>query len=336
MRAILATKYGGPDVLKIQEVEKPSPNDNEVLIRIESTIASLSDCAFRKGKPFISRLFTGLISPRQIPGDVFAGVIESVGKAVMQFSAGDEVYGSSGSSFGTHAEYIALSEDEAIAAKPKNVSFEEAAAISEGALTALPFLRDKGKIKKGHNVLVNGASGGVGVYAVQIAKHFGAYVTAVCGPQNLELVQALGADRIIDYTKDDFTGSGRKYDIIFDAVAKSSFSRCKKALSAEGIFLSTVPSVGIMISMLFTSLSPRKAVFAATGLRKPSEKRKDLDLLRAWIEAGALKAIIGKTFSLDLMAEAHRYIETGHKIGSAAISVSHATETSRFQQTSAL
>lgn len=323
MRAILAAKYGGPDVLKIQEVEKPSPKDNEVLIRIESTVAAFPDCAFREGKPFISRLFTGLIKPKQIPGDVFAGVIESTGKAVSQFKAGDEVYGSSGSSFGTNAEYIALSEDEAIAAKPKNITYEEAAAISEGALTALPFLRDYGKIKKGQKVLINGASGGVGVSAVQLAKYFGADVTAVCGPKNIELVKSLGAERAIDYTKADFTTSGEKYDIIFDAVAKSSFSQCKKALSMGGIYLTTVPSAGIMISMLFTSFSKRKAGFAATGLRKPSEKRKDLNLLSTIIEAGKLKAVIGRTFSLEQMADAHRYIETGHKRGNSVIVVSH-------------
>jgi len=323
MRAILAAKYGGPDVLKIQEVEKPSPNDNEVLIRIESTVAAFPDCAFREGKPFISRLFTGLVKPKHIPGDVFAGVIESTGKAVSQFKAGDEVYGSSGSSFGTNAEYIALSEDEAIAAKPKNITYEEAAAISEGALTALPFLRDYGKIKKGQKVLINGASGGVGVSAVQLAKYFGADVTAVCGPKNIELVKSLGAERAIDYTKADFTTSGEKYDIIFDAVAKSSFSQCKKALSMGGIYLTTVPSAGIMISMLFTSFSKRKAGFAATGLRKPSEKRKDLNLLSTIIEAGKLKAVIGRTFSLEQMADAHRYIETGHKRGNSVIVVSH-------------
>lgn len=323
MRAILAEKYGGPEVLKLREVEKPSPKENEVLIRIEATVAAFADCAFREGKPFISRLFTGLVKPRTIPGDVFAGVIESIGSAVTKFKAGDEVYGSSGTSLGTNAEYIALSEDEAIAAKPKNVSFEEAAAISEGALTALPFLRDSGRIKKGQSVLINGASGGVGVSAVQLAKYFGADVTAVCGPQNTELAGSLGADSVIDYTKADFTESGLKYDIIFDAVGKSSFSRCKKALAKEGIYLTTVPSAGIMISALLTSFSRRKAVFAATGLRKPPEKAKDLRLLGNIVESGAFKAVISKTFSLEQMAEAHRYVETGHKRGHAAVTVSN-------------
>lgn len=325
MRAILAAKYGGTEVLEIREVAKPSPKDNEVLIRIEATVAAFSDCALREGKPFISRLFTGLVKPSQIPGDVFSGVVELTGKAVTQFKAGDEVYGSSGSAMGTNAEYIALPEDEAIAAKPKNITFEEAAAISEGALTALPFLRDNGKIKKGQKVLINGASGGVGVCAVQLAKYFGADVTAVCGPENIELVKALGADRATDYTKADFTASGERYDIVFDTVAKSSFSRCKNVLTAEGIYMTTVPSAGIMAGVLFSVSSKRKAVFAATGLRKPSEKRKDLNLLNTIIEAGKLKAVIGQTFSLERMADAHRYVETGHKRGNAAVAVSHSS-----------
>jgi NADPH:quinone reductase-like Zn-dependent oxidoreductase len=323
MRAILAAKYGGPEVLKVQEVSKPSPKDNEVLIRIKSTVAAFSDCAMREGKPFISRFFTGLIRPKQIPGDVFAGVVEWAGKAVSRFKAGDEVYGSSGSSLGTNAEYIALSEDEAIAAKPKDISYQEAAAISEGALTALPFLRDIGKIKKGQKVLINGASGGVGVSAVQIAKYFGADVTAVCGPKNIELVKSLGADRVVDYTKTDFAALDEKYDIVFDAVGKSSFTRCKRVLSVGGIYLTTVPSAGIMVNMILTSSAKKKAVFAATGLRKPLEKRKDLNLLNTIIEGGKLKAVIGRTFSLERMAEAHRYVETGHKTGNAVIVVSH-------------
>ncbi len=323
MKAIRAMKYGGPEVLKIHEVPKPLPKDNEVLIRIKATIAAYPDCAFREGKPLVSRFFTGLVRPKQIPGDVFAGIVESTGKAVSQFKAGDEVYGSSGSSFGTNAQYITLSEDQAIAAKSQSISFEEAAAISEGVLTALPFLRDKGKIKKGQKVLINGASGGVGVAAVQIAKYFGADVTAVCGPENIELVKSIGAKRAIDYTKDDFTASGDKYDIIFDAVAKSSFSRCKKALTEEGIYLTTVPSASIMLNMLLSSFSKRKAVFAATGLRKPAEKREDLNLISAMIDTGKLKAIIGRTFTLEQMADAHRYVGTGHKKGNCVIQVSH-------------
>ncbi len=324
MRAVFATKYGDPDVLTIQEVAKPSPQDNEVLIRIHSTVAALSDCAFRKGSPFISRLFSGLIKPKLIPGDVFAGVVEATGKAVTMFKAGDEVYGSSGSAMGTNADFIVLAEDEAIAIKPRNITLDEAAAISEGALTALPFLRDNGKITKGQKVLINGASGGVGTAAVQIAKYFGADVTAVCGPRNIKRVKSLGADHVIDYTKVDFSTADEKYDIIFDAVAKSSFSQCKKVLTAEGTYLTTVPTAGIMASMIFSSSAKMKAIFAATGLRKPLEKRKDLNLLNSIIEEGKLKAVIGKTFSLEQIADAHRYVETGHKVGNAVVAINSA------------
>lgn len=321
MKAIFAARYGGPDVLEIRDVDKPSPKENEVLIRVVSTVAAFPDCAFRAGKPFISRFFLGLFKPGLIPGDVFAGVVESAGGAVRRFKPGDKVYGSSGSSFGTNAEFIALREDEAIAAMPLNVSYGEAAAVSEGALTALPFLRDAGKIKEGYNVLINGASGGVGVSAVQIAKYFGACVTAVCGPSNIGLVTSLGADKAVDYTKADFTASGEKYDVIFDVVAKSSYSRCKKALTKQGLYLTTVPSAGIMLSALLTSFSKKKARFAATGLRKPSEKIKDLELICALTEAGKLKAVIGKAYALEQMADAHRLVETGHKRGSVVVAV---------------
>lgn len=322
MKAVKITKYGPPDVIQIQDVQKPCPNDNQILIRIKATAAADPDCAFRKGKPFISRFFTGLTRPQQIPGDVFAGTIEAVGKNVSLFQAGDDVYGSSGTSFGTNAQYIVLNQNEAIALKPKNISFEEAAAISEGSLTALPFLRDNGKIRKGHRILINGASGGVGVYAVQLAKSFDAHVTAVCGPANTEFIKALGADRVIDYTKGDFTKTDERYDMIFDAVGKSTFSKCKNALAPNGVYLTTVPSAGVMLSMIVTSKSKdKRAVFAATGLRKPAEKREDLLFLGSLIESGKLKAVIGRQFTLEQMADAHRYVETGHKRGSAAITI---------------
>ncbi len=323
MKAVLAAKYGSPDVLEMREVPKPLPKDNELLICVKATVAANADCAFRQGKPFLARFFSGLIRPRQIPGDVFSGVVEAVGKAVTMFKEGDEVYGSSGTAMGTNAEYVVLAENGAIAIKPGSITHEEAAAISEGALTALPFLRDSGSIRKGHKVLINGASGGVGVYAVQLAKYSEAEVTAVCGPHNLELVKSLGADETVDYTKTDFTSTGGQYDIIFDAVGKVSFARCKKALASEGIYMTTVPSAGVMAGMLFSASAGKKAVFAATGLRKPSDKRQDLNLINAIIEAGQLKAVISRTFTLEQMGDAHRYVETGHKIGSAAVAVSH-------------
>ena len=320
MKAIVVSKYGSADVLRIQEVKDPVPKEGEMLIRIKATVAADPDCAFRRGKPYIARLFTGLAKPKRIPGDVFAGVVEKPGSSA--FKAGDAVYGSSGTHFGTNAERITLSEAEAVALSPKNITFEEAAAVSEGSLTALPFLRDHAQLKKGQRVLINGAAGGVGVYAVQLAKHFGAIVTAVCGPNNSELVKALGADNVIDYTKEDFTQRENSYDVIFDAVGKSSFRKCKAALSPNGIYLTTVPTPGAMLASMVTAKSKgKRAVFAATGLRKPAEKKKDLDFLRDLIEQGALKAVIGKSFDMEQMADAHRYVETGHKRGSATVRI---------------
>ncbi len=320
MKAIVVSKYGSADVLRIQEVKDPVPKEDEMLIRIKATVAADPDCAFRRGKPLIARLFTGLTRPKRIPGDVFAGVVEQPGGSA--FKAGDAVYGSSGTRFGTNAERITLSEAEAVALSPKTITFEEAAAVSEGSLTALPFLRDHAQLKNGQRVLINGAAGGVGVYAVQLAKHFGAIVTAVCGPNNSELVKALGADSVIDYTKEDFTQRENSYNVIFDAVGKSSFRKCKAALSPNGIYLTTVPTPGAMLASMLTAKSKgKRAVFAATGLRKPAEKKKDLDYLRDLIEQGALKAVIGRSFDMEQMADAHRYVETGHKRGSAAVRI---------------
>jgi len=322
MKAVVVTKYGSPDVLRVQELPKPITRSNELLIRIEATVVAEPDCAFRRGKPFVSRFFTGLTKPKHIPGDVFAGVVEE--PMGSEFTRGDKVYGSSGEAFGTNAQYIALPENQAVARMPANVTFEEAAAISEGSLTALPFLRDHAKLKTGQRILINGASGGVGVYAVQLAKHFGAHVTAVSGSANLEFVKSLGADSVIDYTKEDFTQTSEQYDVIFDAVGKSSFKKCKRALTPNGIYLSTVPTAGLMLSMLLTSKSNgRRAVFAATGLRKLNEKKRDLEFLNSLIEQGKLKAVIGRRFSLEQIADAHRYVETGHKRGSAAVRINN-------------
>jgi len=322
MKAVVITKYGSPDVMRVEEVSKPVPKENELLIRIEATVAADSDCAFRRGKPIASRLFTGITKPKHIPGDVFAGVIEEPGKS--EFKRGDKVYGSSGTHFGTNAQYIALPEDEAVAHMPDNITFEEAAAISEGSLTALPFLRDHAKLKAKQQILINGASGGVGVYAVQVAKFFGAHVTAVCGASSVELMKTLGADKVIDYTKEDFTQTGERYHVIFDAVGKSTFKKCKNVLASGGIYLTTVPAAGVMLSMLITSKSTgKKAVFAATGLRKPAEKKQDLIFLKSLVEQGKLIAVIGQSFSLEQMAKAQKYVETGHKRGSASVRINN-------------
>jgi len=329
MKAIVCTKYGSPDVLQLKEVEKPTPNDNEVLIKIFATIVEPSDCGYRKGAPFIGRIFSGLIRPKNhILGFELSGEIEATGKDVKRFKEGDQVFGATGIGCGAHAEYICLPEEAALAIKPVNMTYEEAAGVCDGALTALPFLRDKANIQSGQKVLINGASGSVGIYAVQLARYFGAEVTGVCSTTNLELVKSLGSDKVIDYTQEDFTQTGQTYDIVFDAVGKSSFSRCKGSLTQRGVYLSTFPSLAILLQILWTSkIGSKKAMFAATGLRPSSERTKDLIFLKELIEAGKIKSFIDRRYPLEQTAEAHRYVEKGHKKGNVVITLEHNNKT---------
>jgi NADPH:quinone reductase-like Zn-dependent oxidoreductase len=320
MKAITYTKYGSPDVLKLKEVEKPVPKGNEVLIKIHAGVVTPADCAFRKGDPFIARFFTGLFKPKNpIPGIELSGEIEAVGKDVTLFKKGDAVFGASVATLGTHAEYKCLPEKAILAIKPTNITYDEATSICDGAITALYFLRDTAHIQSGQKVLIHGASGAVGTFAVQLAKYFGAEVTAVCSTPNVAWVKSLGADTVIDYTASDFTKSDQTYHIIFDAVGKSSFSRCKGSLTQKGIYLSTVPTLAIMFQMLWTSMvGTKKAVFVASGLNL---HKKNLIFLAELMEAGKIKAVIDRRYPLEQIAEAHSYVEKGHKKGTVLITI---------------
>ena len=336
MRAILYTKYGPPEVLELEEVDKPVPKDNEVLIKIYATTVTATECTFRKGEPFFSRLFTGLTKPKITTlGEELAGEIETIGKDVKLFKKGDKVFGTAGPGFGANAEYICIPEDGVLTIKPTNLANEEAASSIDGFLTALPFLRDKGNIQSGpayrsgrQKVLINGASGSVGAAAVQIAKYFGAEVTGICSTTNIELVKTLGAKNVIDYTKEDFTKTDQTYDIIFDTVGKTSFSRCKSSLNQKGIFLEAGIGLGILPQVIWTSMiGNKKAKIAATGLRKPSERTKDLIFLKELMEAGKIKPVIDRSYPLEQIAEAHRYVDKGHKKGNVVITVEHNNNT---------
>jgi NADPH:quinone reductase-like Zn-dependent oxidoreductase len=320
MKAAHYTQYGPPEVLQVKEIEKPVPKDTEVLIKIYASVVGPSDCAFRKADPFIIRFMAGLLKPGSPSlGAEFAGEIEAVGKAVTLFKKGDPVFGMT-PNFGAHAQYMCLTEDQTITTKPTNATYEEAVGICDGAATSLTFLRDVARLQRGQKILINGASGAVGAYGVQLARHYGAEVTGVCSGTNVALVKSLGADRVIDYTKEDFTKSG-PYDVIFDAVGKSSFSECKDALTPNGVYMTTVPSFGIVFQVLRTMFFGRKkAKFATAGLMQSKD---NMNVLKGLVEAGTLKAVIDRCYPLEQIVEAHRYVETGRKKGNVIITMAH-------------
>ena len=319
MKAIICNQYGSPDVLKLKEVEKPTPRDNELLIKVYATTVTAGDVKYRSGVPLFARLITGLLKPKkQIIGMELSGEIESNGKDVTLFQKGDQVFASTyDESSGSYAEYVCIPEDRIVAIKPGNLSYEEAAAVPIGGNTASHFLRIP-SIKEGQKVLIYGASGSVGTYAVQLAKHYGAEVTGVCSARNVELVKSLGADYVIDYTSEDFSENGEKYDVIFDTVGKSDYTKCVGSLKENGFYLLAF----FGLSHLINSAKGTKDKTVIVG-EEAVESSENLVYLRGLIEDGKIRPVIDKIYSLDQIGEAHGYAETGHKAGNVVIKMDH-------------
>ena len=333
MKAIVYTRYGPPEVLQLKEVAKPTPKDNEILIKVYATPVNYGDTAARNFRgisprqfnmPFLfwfgARIAFGIRQPKITTlGAQLAGEIEAVGKAVTLLKVGDQVFGYRGMNMGANAEYICMPESGLVASKPATMTYAEASSVPYGALTALNLLR-KVNIQPGQKVLINGASGAIGTYAVQLAKYFGAHVTGVCGGPGLEFVRSLGADKVIDYTQEDFTRNGETYDLIFDILGRSSFGRCRNSLSENGRYLLASFKLKQLFQMLWTSKIGGKKVICALS----SEKLPDLLLIKNLVEAGTIKTIIDRCYPLEETAEAHRYVEGGHKKGSVVITVGQA------------
>lgn len=323
MKAVVRSRYGPPEVLQLQDVERPTPRAHEVRIRVHASAVTSGDCKMRSFKhiPIVfwlpARIAFGVVRPKhRIPGSQLAGEIESVGSNVSRFRAGDRVFGSTGLGLGAYAEYVCLPEDAALAPIAAKLTYEEAAAIPFGALTAL-FFFGKAQVKAGDKVLVNGAAGAVGTAAIQLAKSVGAAVTGVCSTGKLDLVRSLGADVVIDYTEEDFSRNAQRYDVIFDTVGTTTFSRCKGSLEPNGRYLLTVFGLPELAQMLWTSVVGGKRVICGMAPERP----KDLVSINELVEAGKMRPVIDRRFPLEQTAQAHRYVETGHKAGNVVITV---------------
>jgi len=319
MKAIVYARYGPPEVLQLREIEKPVPKLNEILIKIHASTVTSGDSRLRRADPFLVRLFNGFNAPKKITvlGNEISGEIEAVGKEVKLFKSGDAVFGQTGLSLGGNAEYICLPENGSLAIKPASITHEEAASVPFGGSTSLHFLR-KGNIAGGQKVLIYGASGSLGTAAIQMAKYFGAEVTGVCGTSNLELVKSLGADKVIDYTKEDFSKRGDTYDIIFDTVGKSPFADCIKSLNKKGVYLRAVHmTLPPVIRGLLVSLFSAKKVIGGIA----TERKENIQFLKELIESGKFRPVIDRVFPFEKTAEAHRYVDAGHKKGNVVITL---------------
>jgi len=319
MKAAVYKKYGAPDVVRIEEVDKPSPRSGEVLVKVFATTVNRTDCGFRSAEYFISRFFSGLFKPKfEILGNEFAGIVEAVGKDVALFSVGDSVFGYNDTKFGAHAEYMTIAEKDAITTIPPDVTFEQAAPITEGAHYALCDIR-AARVKNGDNVLIYGASGAIGSAAVQLVKYFGTKVTAVCNTKNVEILKSLGADQVIDYMTQDFTSIDQKFDFIFDAVGKSSFGQCKPLLKKHGIYISTElgkNSENIFLALLTPLVNGKKVLFPL-----PAIKKEDVIFLKELVESGKFRPLVDRTYHFDEIVDAYKYVETRQKTGNVVITL---------------
>lgn len=317
MKAAINSRYGPPEVVSIQEIDRPTAKNNEILIKVQATTVNRTDCGFRSAEYFISRFFSGLFRPKnKTLGNEFAGIIEGIGKDVTSFKIGDKVFGYNDSIFGAHAEYMILPEEAAISTFPDHLTYEEAAPITEGGHYALCNIR-AAKVKAGQQVMVYGATGAIGSAAVQLLKHFGARVTAVCKTEHVKLIKSLGADTVIDYTKEDFTRTGQAYDFIFDAVGKSSFGACKPILSEKGIYISTElgkNSENIFLALTTSFSSGKKLLFPIPGISK-----EDVIFLKELVVSGKYKPLIDRYYPFEQIVDAYRYVETRQKTGNVVI-----------------